>query len=209
MPVQTPPTVWVDDSQAIVRRGMVACLTSQGFCVRGESARLTPLPKVDDLQVLVFEVHGTSLRQVKRHVGEAGTHLVATVRTSDERQVRELVESGVAAVLLHSELTPETLGATVSAVVAGRAALPRYLLPRLLVLAAQSSGAGSTGLNPRERDVLRLLAEGPRHPGDRGRPVLLRAHRQERGARRAHEDELPHPCARRGPGDARRRDLSG
>jgi DNA-binding NarL/FixJ family response regulator len=160
MPVQTPPTVWVDDSQAIVRRGMVACLTSQGFCVRGESARLTPLPKVDDLQVLVFEVHGTSLRQVRRHVGEAGTHLVATVRTPDERQVRELVESGVAAVLLHSDLTPETLGATVSAVVAGRAALPRYLLPRLLVLAAQSSGAGSTGLNPRERDVLRLLAEG-------------------------------------------------
>lgn len=153
-------SVWVDDSVSIVRRGMAACLLQKGFEVRGESTGLEPLPVVDGLDVLVFEAQGSALRHVRKHLGDRPVHLVATVRTADERQLRELVEAGVAAVLPHSDLTPDSLVATVRSVLAGRATLPRDLLPRLLLLAALSPSTGTNGLNPRERDVLRLLADG-------------------------------------------------
>lgn len=153
------PSVWVDESHAIVRRGMLSCLRQEGFEVRGESARLRPEPRVSDVDVLVFEAVPGALRLVRQlDVGRA--RLVATVRAVDERGVRELVEGGVAAVIPHDDLTPETLGATLRAVVAGRVTLPRDLLPRLLALAARAAQGGSGALSARERDVLRLLADG-------------------------------------------------
>ena len=58
-----PPTVWIDDSHAIVRRGMAACLQQADFVVRGESAVLSPEPVIADLDVLVFEYAGVTLRR--------------------------------------------------------------------------------------------------------------------------------------------------
>jgi DNA-binding NarL/FixJ family response regulator len=152
-------SVWVDESHAIVRRGMLSCLRQENFVVGGESANLRPEPRLDRVDVLVFEAAPGALRQVRR-LATDHTRFVATVKTVDERGVRELVEGGVAAVLPHEDLTPETLGASVRAVAAGRVALPRDLLPRLLALAARASQGGSGALSPRERDVLRLLADG-------------------------------------------------
>ena len=43
-----PLTVWIDDSHAIVRRGMAACLQQADCVVRGESAALSPEPAVGD-----------------------------------------------------------------------------------------------------------------------------------------------------------------
>jgi DNA-binding NarL/FixJ family response regulator len=74
--------------------------------------------------------------------------------------VREIVDAGVTAVLLHSSLTPETLVASLRAVAAGTVMLPSDLLPRLLSHVRRTSGLGPTGLNARERSVLRLLADG-------------------------------------------------
>jgi len=155
-----PPTVWIDDSHAIVRRGMAACLQQANFVVRGESAALAPTPVAHGLDVLVFEYAGPTLRRAVRMVEGRPTRLVATLRDVNEQAVRELVDAGVGAVLPHGDLTPDTLIASLRAVVAGSVALPGDLLARLLLHATQTSHLGPTGLNTRERSVLRLLADG-------------------------------------------------
>ncbi|MFC6016069.1 LuxR family transcriptional regulator [Plantactinospora solaniradicis] len=160
MQTQRPPSVWVDNGHAIVRRGMVACLQQAGFVVRGESAALVPTPTVDRIDVLLFESEGTALRRAVRLAAGRPTGLVATIRVATEQQVREIVDAGVAAVLPHDTLTPESLVASVRAVVAGAVTLPGDLLARLLTHVMQTANLGPTGLNPRERSVLRLLAEG-------------------------------------------------
>ena len=154
------PTVWIDDWHAIIRRGMATCLCAEGFQVVGESAGLHPPPDPTRLDVLVFEAEPTIVRRAVRLVDGTATRLVATVRSPDESLLCDAIEAGVAAVLLHAELSPATLVATVRAVVGGSATLPRAVLPRLLEHVARASRSGSGGLTAREREVLRLLAEG-------------------------------------------------
>src|SRR3954469_25809018 len=93
-----PPTVWIDDSHAIVRRGMAACLQQADFVVRGESSVLSPEPVLADLDVLVFEYAGSTLRRAVRLAEGRGTRLVATVREATEQSIREMVDAGVAAI---------------------------------------------------------------------------------------------------------------
>jgi DNA-binding NarL/FixJ family response regulator len=157
---QRSPSVWIDNGHAIVRRGMAACLQQAGFVVRGESSTLTPTPSVDRLDVLVFEAGGTALRRAVRLVDGSPARLVATIRAASQQEVREIVGAGVAAVLPHDSLTPETLVASLRAVVAGTVTLPGDLLARLLTHVMQTANLGPAGLNARERSVLRLLAEG-------------------------------------------------
>jgi DNA-binding NarL/FixJ family response regulator len=118
------------------------------------------VPIGDGLDVLVFESAGTSLRRAVRLTRASETKLVATVRLASEQELREIVDAGAAAVLPHATLTPETLVASLRAVVAGTVTLPADLLNRLLVYVTQVSNLGPAGLNMRERSVLRLLAEG-------------------------------------------------
>jgi DNA-binding NarL/FixJ family response regulator len=160
MPSPRPPTVWIDDSHAIVRRGMAACLQQADFVVRGESATLAPEPVVTGLDILVFEYAGTTLRRAVRLAEGNTTRLVATVRDVNEQAIREIVDAGVGAVLPHRTLTADTLIASLRAVVAGTVTLPGDMLARLLLHVTQTSHLGPTGLNPRERSVLRLLADG-------------------------------------------------
>lgn len=160
MAAQRPPTVWIDDSHAIVRRGMAACLQQADFVVRGESAVLNPEPVVADLDLLVFEYGASTLRRAVRLADGGGTRLVATVRDVTEQAIREMVDAGVSAVLPHRTLTADTLVTSLRAVVAGNVALPADMLSRLLLYVTQTSQLGPAGLNPRERSVLRLLADG-------------------------------------------------
>jgi DNA-binding NarL/FixJ family response regulator len=157
---QRAPSVWIDDSHAIVRRGMAACLQQADFVVRGESAVLAPEPVIADLDILVFEYAATTLRRAVRLAEGRDTRLVATVRDVSEQAVRELVDAGVSAVLPHGSLTAETLITSLRSVVAGNVALPGDLLARLLLHVTQTSHLGPGGLNTRERSVLRLLADG-------------------------------------------------
>jgi DNA-binding NarL/FixJ family response regulator len=160
MLAQRPPTVWIDDSHAIVRRGMAACLQQADFVVRGESSTLAPMPVVDGVDVLVFEYAGATLRRAVRLAEGKPTRLVATVRDVSEQAVREIVDAGVGAVLPHGTLTPDTLIASLRAVVAGTVTLPGDMLARLLLHVTQTSTLGPAGLSTRERSVLRLLADG-------------------------------------------------
>lgn len=157
---QSTRVVWIDDGHAIVRRGMAACLQQAGFTIRGESVALVPEPVLDGLDVLIFEAAGPALRRAVRLAAGRPTRLVATVRSPSEQEIREIVDAGVGAVLPHDMLTPETLVTSLRAVVAGTVTLPGDLLARLLTHVRRSSQFGPGGLNPRERSVLRLLADG-------------------------------------------------
>jgi DNA-binding NarL/FixJ family response regulator len=139
---------------------MVACLEQAGFVVRGESRGFKPLPVAEGLDVLVFDAEGVALRQAVRLTGGSRTRLVATLRSGTEQQVREAVDAGVSAVLVHGELTPEALVATTRAVLAGAVAMQGDLLARLIAHVTQVAGGGPGVLTDRERSVLQLLAQG-------------------------------------------------
>ena len=82
MQPQKPPLVWIDNSHAIVRRGMAASLQQAGFAIRGESVGLMPVPTVERLDVLLFESEGSALRRAVRLVKGSPTRLVATIRVN-------------------------------------------------------------------------------------------------------------------------------
>jgi DNA-binding NarL/FixJ family response regulator len=154
------PTVWLDDSHAIFRRGMYASLSADGFSVSGESSSLSPLPRMGDLKILLFECTEANLRRVLRLAAGSDVKLVATVHDVREPVVLRLVDAGVAAVLPHAELTVDSLTATLRAVLFGVSALPSETMQKLLRHALDGGMRLPGGLDDRERSVLRLLAEG-------------------------------------------------
>jgi DNA-binding NarL/FixJ family response regulator len=160
MDLHSDPTVWLDDSHAIFRRGMYASLSADGFSVSGESASLRPLPQLGGLKILLFECTEVNLRHVLRLTAGSGVKLVATLHDVKEPAVLRLVDAGVAAVLPHADLTVDTLIATLRAVLFGVSALPAETMQKMLRHALNSGMRLPGGLDDRERDVLRLLAEG-------------------------------------------------
>jgi DNA-binding NarL/FixJ family response regulator len=154
-----PNHVWVDDPHAVVRRGMVATLTGE-FTVVGESDRLSPVPDLHRAAVLVFHADGPAVGAALRLASGRGTRLVATVRRPDDARLHELVAAGVAAIVFHDDLTPDLLLDTVRSAARNRANLPAEVLPRLLERAGRVAPAAPGGLTQREREVLRMLADG-------------------------------------------------
>lgn len=153
-------TVWIDDPHPIFRRGLGACLRSDGFRVIGDSVGFQPTPVLDDVDVLLFAAERRTLREAVRLGAGSGTRLVAMVAEPLDELVSDAVESGVAAILLRGELVPATLAGTMRAVLHGTTALPAKMLQRLLDRASAGRRGVSDGLTGRELDVLKLLAEG-------------------------------------------------
>lgn len=153
------PTVWVDDPHPIFRRGMSACLTTDGFCVVGESAGLEPTP-ADDVDVIVFDARDGQLSRAVALSHGGRPSLVAIVRNPSDRILSGIVEAGVVAILLHQDLSPPALIAAVRSALQGQAALPNEVLLRLLDRAAVGERHQGSGLTGRERRVLTLLADG-------------------------------------------------
>src|SRR4051812_29713753 len=125
---QRPPTVWIDDSHAIVRPGMAGGPQPAHFVLRGGRALLAPDPAVADPDILVFEYAGATLRRAVRLAEGRDTRLVATVREVNQQAVREIVDAGVSAVLPHGTLTADALVTSLRSVVAGNVALPGDML---------------------------------------------------------------------------------
>jgi DNA-binding NarL/FixJ family response regulator len=153
-------SVWIDDPHPIFRRGLGACLRSDGFRVIGDSVAFEPPPQLDGVDVLLFAAERRTLREAVRLSASNGTALVAIVGDPLDDLVSDAVESGVAAILLRGELVPATLAGAMRAVLHGTTALPARMLQRLLDRAAAGQRGVSGGLTGRELDVLRLLAQG-------------------------------------------------
>lgn len=95
----------------------------------------------------------------------AGVILVVAALTDEN--LLAVVESGVCSVLWRREATATWLGEAVRKAAANEAVLPPDLLSRMLKQVTrlqqhvlQPRGLGLTGLSGRERDVLRLAADG-------------------------------------------------
>ncbi|MFD4338073.1 response regulator transcription factor [Streptomyces anulatus] len=110
----------------------------------------------DDVQV--------QLRRTQR-TSETRTVLVATA--IDEQQLLNAAQCGIGGIIRRADATPEHLVEVVTSVARGHAHLPGDLLAQFLseftrvqheVLAPR--GLYATRLTPREREVLRRLAEG-------------------------------------------------
>lgn len=161
MEPSSPPRVWVDDRNAIFRRGLVSCLTADGFAVAGESAAFEPEPDPARVDVLLFDLEGGGLQRAVRLTEGSDLRLVGVARTPGEDALLDAVQAGLAGFLVRSQLTPAALSSSLRAVVAGNGTLPPALLARMVESLARGTSRGARGpLAARELGVLRLLAEG-------------------------------------------------
>ena len=153
---------WVDDGNAIFRRGLVSCLDGNGFIVAGQSSNLLPKPELAKVDILLFDVDGSGLGSAVRLVHGTGARLVALASTPDEERLLDSVAAGLAGFLIRAELTPELLLTTLRLVASGGGPLPPDLLARLFtrLVGEERRGAPAGRLGRRELEVLRLLAEG-------------------------------------------------
>jgi DNA-binding NarL/FixJ family response regulator len=153
---------WVDDGNAIFRRGLVSCLDGNGFIVAGQSSNLLPEPELAKVNILLFDVDGSGLGSAVRLAHGTGARLVALASSSDEERLLDSVAAGLAGILIRAELTPERLLNTLRLVASGGGPLPPDLLARLFtrLVGEERRGAPAGRLGRRELDVLRLLAEG-------------------------------------------------
>jgi DNA-binding NarL/FixJ family response regulator len=157
-----PTRVWLDESNVIFRRGLAGCLSTAEFRVVGESAKLTPVPDLDRIDLLVFEIDDGGLAAAVGLVRRTAVRLVGIARSVSQELLFHAVEAGIAGFLNRADLTPDGLVASVRAVAAGTGSMPPRLLARLIDDLARGNGSrASRGqLAKRELDVLRLLAGG-------------------------------------------------
>ena len=164
--------VVVAEDQALVRAGLVTILrTDSGMDVVGEAAdgaaatalALAHRPDVALLDVRMPVLDG--LAATRRIVQEVpSTRVVVLTTFGQDEVVFEALRSGASGFLL-KDTRPEDLLATVHAVAAGEARLDPAVVPSVMAhFRAQGPPRPAsrclTGLTPREREVLALIARG-------------------------------------------------
>ena len=104
---------------------------------------------------------------LRRAAAEVGRPVVLVVREINESELLTAVECRVVGVLPRAGATPERLAHSVHAAAAGGGVLPPHMVGELLKHVERLQrevltphGLNSAGLNPREIDVLRLMADG-------------------------------------------------
>ncbi|MFS8104222.1 response regulator transcription factor [Lentzea alba] len=159
-----PTPVAVHAHTPILRAGVMALL-------RGQAAIETvPVERWQDADVLVVahdHLRISDLRGLREKMPEFAKPIVLVVQDLRESQLLGAVECGVRAVVPMSQATGDRLIHTINAVVGGAGEIPAKLIGPLLdqvhtlhdkVL--RPNGLTSSGLTPREINVLILLAEG-------------------------------------------------
>jgi DNA-binding NarL/FixJ family response regulator len=160
---EQPSRVWIDERNAIFRCGLASCVVAGGFTLAGESGGLVPPPDPAELDILVFDLDGTSLPLALRLVHGNPVRLVGIARSAPAELRPEALVAGLSGIVARSGLTPDGLITVLRAVACGNAAIAPSLLARMLGAAtgAQRSEPGRAGrLSNREVAVLRLLADG-------------------------------------------------
>jgi DNA-binding NarL/FixJ family response regulator len=155
--------IYADDP--ISQAGMVSQLRSQ------PKVQIVAEGKVDQADVAIVLTETVDektvrvLRALQRGSGEPRTMLIAA--TLDEAAVVTAAEAGASALLRRSEATPTRLLQVITKVQAGEADMPPDLLAGLLGQVGRLQrqilsprGLRFTGLNEREVEVLRLIADG-------------------------------------------------
>ncbi|MEU3649836.1 response regulator transcription factor [Lentzea sp. NPDC034063] len=159
-----PTAVAVHASTPVLREGVLALLRGQ--------VGVEPLPveRWHDAAVLVVahdHLQIADLRALREKTPALAKPVVLVVRDIREAQLLGAVECGVRAVLPLQQATVDSLVQAVKVVAAGMGRLPEKLIGPLLEQVHQlhekvllPNGLTSSGLTPREINVLTLLANG-------------------------------------------------
>ena len=157
--------VLIVDDHAVVRRGLRAFLDLQADVeVVGEAADGTAAEEMaatlhPDVVLMDLVMPGTDGIATIRRLREAREKPAVLVLTSflDDVHVFAALQAGAAGYLL-KDVQPDDLVRSIRQVHQGESALHPKVAARLVEHTAQPSGFAD--FTPRERDVLRLLAEG-------------------------------------------------
>jgi DNA-binding NarL/FixJ family response regulator len=163
--------VFVIDAHAIFRRGLVACLQAMDDVDEvGEAGSLRDAWRSGGLaeaRVVIVDPDLPGGVEVIRQLREAaGAHVVACAASGDEADILAAVEAGAVGYLRKETLTPEALATGVRAAATGSGVMAPDILGTLLRGIARTSPPIDGGppviarLSERERDVLRLVAQG-------------------------------------------------
>ncbi|MFD3437753.1 response regulator transcription factor [Streptomyces sp. NPDC058685] len=162
-PAHRIPVV-VNAADPVSRAGAMSLLRQQPVIDFVEDTEVGPGTVV----VLISETPDeTTLARLRRLVRSDGARAVLVVGVIREAQLLDVIECGIGTIVWRQEATAQRLLQAVLAASRGDGDLPGDLLGRLISqvgtlqrTAANHSGVPSSGLAPREVDVLRLVAEG-------------------------------------------------
>ncbi|WP_145502616.1 response regulator transcription factor [Streptomyces sp. CFMR 7] len=157
-PRAEPTTVCVQAADPLSHAGVVAQLRPR------PEIRLLDGPDPDaQILLLIADTVDDDVRdQLRRTQRTNGTRTVLVATAIDQHQVVSAAECGVGGIVRRADATPDHLVAVITSVGAGQAHLPGDLLAQLLTEVGRVAPPGLhlTRLSSRERDVLRLVAEG-------------------------------------------------
>jgi DNA-binding NarL/FixJ family response regulator len=165
--------VMVVDDHPLVRSAVAKAIAGYGMAVVAEASTaeeaLLLAPQVaPDILLLDIALPGMSGVELVRELAPRlpGTRIVMLTMSSADRDVADAMRHGASGYLT-KDLSPEALGRSLRATQTGELVMPRRLANRLLarvlrggIPAATSAELPADRLTVRERDILRLLADG-------------------------------------------------
>lgn len=165
--------VAVQGGDALTRAGLRAVMDALAdvHVEHVEVEQPADLAQAEVVVVVLETVTARAVDAVRRLAARPGCRPVLVVGEVSTEAVALVVQAGAVGVLRRREATPEGVGALLHAVASGEAVVPVDLLAALLPRTAgehtppaptRSAGhvLALTGVNDRERSVLRLLGEG-------------------------------------------------
>lgn len=166
--------VFVLDPHTIYRRGLTSCLgDAEGIGEVAEAGSVSDAwihPELREASVIVLDHDLPGGLEFIRQVREAtGARVLVCSSRSEESAVVAAIAAGSLGYVCKDALTPESLVAAVRAAESGAGVMEPEMLGTLLRGISRASeqvleprGLSLTRLNPREKQVLRMVAEG--HP---------------------------------------------
>jgi DNA-binding NarL/FixJ family response regulator len=159
--------VFVLDSHAIFRRGIVSCLdAADGIATvehAGTVAEAWDNPALGEADVALVDVEAENAVDFIRDLEAfAGIRALAVGAPESQSRLQAAAEAGAYAALDRSRLTPRSLVLAVLTAAEGGAMLVASVRPQADAgeALAPAAAAGGPALNARERDVLALIADG-------------------------------------------------
>jgi DNA-binding NarL/FixJ family response regulator len=166
--------ILVLDSQSIYRGGLVSCLTAmaevEAVSEAASVAEALQNGALSSADVVLVDHDLPGGRDFIRRVRDTtGARVLVCSSRCDEQEVLAATQAGAVGYLCKDTLTPDALVAGIRAAASGTGVMAPELLDNLLRGISRVSrelpeprGLSLSGLTAREREVLRLVAEG--HP---------------------------------------------
>jgi two-component system response regulator NreC len=165
-PAKSPVRILLADYHAIVRDGLRSLLSSDGLQVvaqatDGREAVRLAREHQPDLAILDVSMPMLNGIDAAREIGSASPKTQAILLTvhSEDQYVMEAVRAGIRGYVLKTQVTEELMRA-IREVAGGALYLSPSVSETVLRALRAKSHASADPLTPREREVLRLIADG-------------------------------------------------